>query len=93
MVTHVPPADPSRLRPVTDSQSKEEEYTINADAVPCSSPSHLPRNDSQLVTGSDPPSNSTYASRPPGNKANPDPMLNDNRVTEVTTTHYDASND
>ena len=93
VVAHVHPADPSGLIPDTNSQSEEEEYPINANAVPHVSPSHLPRNDSQLVTGSDPPSNSAYASRTTGNEANSDPMLSDNRVTEVTTTHHDASND
>ena len=111
VVAHVPPADPSRLRPVTDSQSEEEEYPINANAVPHVSPSHLPRNDSQLVTGSDPPPGSSGGTYLAGDQndasnthsapslgraatsSNPDPILSDNRVTEVTTTHHDASND
>ena len=111
VVVHVHPADPSGLIPVNDSQSEEEEYPINANAVPHVSPSHLPRNDSQLVTGSDPPPSSSVGTYLADNQndasnthstpslgraatsSNPDPILSDNRVTEVTTTHHDASND
>lgn len=90
--------------------SSKEEYPVNTDAVPHSSPCHLPRNDSQLVTGSDPPSNGTLLAQAQNDASNinsspslytaaaaspnnTDPIFSDNRVTEVTTTHQDASDD
>ncbi len=105
MVVHVPPSG------LTSSvNSGEEEYPINTSAVPHNSPSHLPRNDSQLVTGSDTPSGNgtflahaqngaSHTSSSPSSRtavASPndaDPIISDNRVAEVTTTHQDASND
>jgi hypothetical protein len=105
VVVHAPPSG------LTSSvNSSEEEYPINASAVSHGSPSHLPRNDSQLVTGSDTPSgNGTFLGRaqngashtnssPSSHRAvaspnDTDPIISDNRVAEVTTTHQDASND
>lgn len=97
---------PTGLTPVVNS--REEQYPINANTISHDSPCHLQRNDSQLVTGSDPPSSSAFVAQASLNQSgtsntncshtaaaspNHDPMLSDNRVTEVTTTHQDASND
>lgn len=107
VVVHVSPNG------VTSSvNSSKEEYPVTVNAVPHDSPSHLPRNDSQLVTGSDPPSNGTLLGQPHDQNGasntisfpspytaaaaspdNADPIFSDNRVTQVTTTHHDASND
>ena len=104
MVLHIPASGSV----VNASSNNKEEYPINADVVSQpTSPSCLQRNDSQLVTGSDPPSNREFSARASVNQngasttnpsaattsPNPDPLLTDNRVTEVTTNHLDTSND
>ena len=87
------------------SPNNKEEYPINTNAVSQpTSPSRVRRNDSQLVTGSDPREFSAQASVNQNGASttnpsaattspNPDPLLTDNRVTEVMTNHLDASND
>lgn len=97
----------SGVTSVANAGSNNEDYPINAKAVSQpASPSHVRRNDSQLVTGSG-QSNREFSAQASVNQngdsttnpstattsPNPDPILTDNRVTEVTTNHLDASND